>query len=391
MLDTQLIQCNIYPMDNHVKNMDLQAFPQLYIRHFFLLHDIILLSLYHLYLYRREVKLMANVTRDFFIDLSNNEFLNNSAKKWGFRLGAEQFVGGVDVDSVIQSVKKLNKKGISCTVDNLGEFVTQKSESMDAKNKILSLIEKIYEERVDCHISVKLTQLGLDIDEEFCLENMREIVNAANKYDVFINIDTEDYLHYEPTMRVLYALLEDYTNVGTVIQTYFYHAEEDMDKLSNVRLRIVKGAYKESPDVAYQSKEEIDANFLKLAKKRLLGDAFTSIATHDHHLINELKRFAQAEGVDPSNFEFQMLYGFRTDMQEALAKEGYLFCTYVPFGHDWYGYFMRRLAERPQNINLIIKDKLYGSDNKLKTTPKIIATSTAVAGIALWLYSRRKK
>lgn len=340
---------------------------------------------------RKEVTMMANLTRDFFIALSNNEFLNESAKKWGFRLGAEQFVGGVDVDGAIASVKKLNEKGISCTVDNLGEFVTQKSESTAAKNKILSLIERIHGEQIDCHISVKLTQLGLDIDEEFCLENMREIVGAAHKYNIFINIDTEDYLHYNQTMRVLYALLEDYHNVGTVIQTYFYHAEEEMDKLSDVRLRIVKGAYKESPDVAFQTKEEIDANFLKLAKKRLLGDAFTSIATHDHDIINEIKRFADAEGIDKSTFEFQMLYGFRTDMQEELANEGYLFCTYLPFGDDWYGYFMRRLAERPQNINLIIKDKLYTSDNTLKTTPKVIATAAVTAAMVSWICSRRKK
>lgn len=334
---------------------------------------------------------MANLTRDFFIALSNNEFLNASAKKWGFRLGAEQFVGGVDVEGTITTVKKLNEKGISCTVDNLGEFVTLKSESTEAKNKILSLIETIHEERVDCHISVKLTQLGLDIDEAFCIENMREIVDTANKYNIFINIDTEDYLHYDQTMRVLYLLLKDYSNIGTVIQSYFYHVEEDMDKLSNVRLRIVKGAYKESPNVAYQTKEEIDANFLKLAKKRLLGDAFTSIATHDHELINELKRFAQAENIDKTTFEFQMLYGFRTDMQKALAEEGYLFCTYVPFGHDWYGYFMRRLAERPQNINLIIKDQLYTGDNKLKTTPKVIATAAVTAAVVSWVCSRRKK
>src|SRR5690625_1661637 len=252
---------------------------------------------------------MANITRDFFIALSNNEFLNKSAKKWGYSLGAEQFVAGTDVDSVMRSVHRLNQKGISCTVDNLGEFVTEKSESTAAKEKILSLIERIHEEKADCHISVKLTQLGLDIDEAFCIENMREIVGTANKYDIFINIDTEDYAHYEPTMRVLHELLKDYKNVGTVIQTYFYHAEEDMDKLHDVRLRIVKGAYKESETVAFQSKEEIDANFLKLAKKRLKGNAFTSIATHDHHIINELKRFVQEEGIDKSNFEFQMLYG----------------------------------------------------------------------------------
>src|SRR5699024_5008970 len=257
--------------------------------------------------------------------------------------------------------------------------------------KILRLIERINEDDVDCHLSVKLTQLGLFIEQDFCLMNMREIVRKAAAHNIFVNIDTEDYAHYEQTLEIVTALKKEFHNIGFEIQSYLFRAEEDMDNFSDLRLRIVKGAYKESPAVAFQSKEDIDKNFLHLVKKRLKGNAFTSIATHDHHIINELKKFIPAENINTDNFEFQMLYGFRTDMQESLANEGYSFCTYIPFGEDWYGYFMRRLAERPQNINLIIKDKLYGSDNKLKTTPKIIATSTAVAGIALWLYSRRKK
>ena len=333
--------------------------------------------------------MMANLTRDFFIALSNNELLNRGAKKWGFRFGAEQFVAGVDIDSVIKSVKRLNDKGISCTVDNLGEFVTEREVSLKAKEKILSLLEVIHEEKVDCHISIKLTQLGLDIDETFCYENVQEIVDKANQYNIFINIDTEDYAHLKQTLDILHSLLKEYKNVGTVIQSYLFIAEEEMDKLKDVRLRLVKGAYKESEQVAYQSKEEIDQNFLKLAKKRLKGNAFTSIATHDHHIINELKQFAAKENIDKNNFEFQMLYGFRVDMQEALANEGYRFCTYLPFGDDWYGYFMRRLAERPQNINLIIKDKLYTKDDKLKKTPVIIAATTAIAG--LFLLCRRRK
>ena len=335
---------------------------------------------------------MANLTRDFFIALSNNKFLNANAKKWGFHLGAEQFVGGVDIDGAISNVKRLNEKGISCTVDNLGEFVTQRSESTEAKNKIISLIERIHKEKVDCHISVKLTQLGLDIDEGFCLENMREIVNTANKYNIFVNIDTEDYLHYDQTIRILDALLREYQNVGTVIQTYFLHAKNDIEKYKDVRLRIVKEAYKESPEVAYQTKEDIDANFINIVKERLLTEGgFTSIATHDHHIIHEVKRFVEAENIDKSTFEFQMLYGFRVDMQEALAEEGYLFCTYIPFGHDWYGYFMRGLAERPQNMNLMIKDQLFTKDNKLKTKPKEIATIGITAIATAIIYTRRKR
>lgn len=331
---------------------------------------------------------MSNLTRDFFIGLSNNEFLNKNAKKWGFRLGAEQFVAGTNIDQVLKTVNRLNAKGISCTVDNLGEFVTEKEESLAAKETILEVIRRIHEEELNCHISVKLTQLGLDLDDQFCLDNMKEIVGAAKSHGIFVNIDTEDYAHYEQTLWVLNELLKEYDNVGTVIQSYLYRAEEDMDKLKNVRLRIVKGAYKESADVAFQTKEEIDQNFIKLIKKRLKGNTFTSIATHDHHIINEVKRFVEEEGIERSNFEFQMLYGFRTDMQEQLAREGYLFCTYLPFGDDWFGYFMRRLAERPQNINLVLKDKLYTSDNKLKKKPFIVAGAVVTA---LYLLTRRKK
>lgn len=332
---------------------------------------------------------MANLTRDFFIALSNNQLLNNSAKKWGFQLGAEQFVAGTDVETALKSVSRLNSIGINCTVDHLGEFVTEKEESLAAKETIMDVIRRIHEEKLNCHISVKLTQLGLDIEESFCLENMREIVSSAKTHNIFVNIDTEDYAHYEQTLDILHELLKEFDNVGTVMQAYLYRAEEDMDKLQDVRLRLVKGAYKENAAVAYQTKEEIDQNFLRLIKKRLKGNAFTSIATHDHHIINEVKNFVEEEGIDRSTFEFQMLYGFRTDMHEELVREGYLFCTYLPFGDDWFGYFMRRLAERPQNMNLIVKDKLYTSDNRLKKTPIIVAASIAVATILL-LKRRRK-
>src|SRR5699024_5155138 len=272
---------------------------------------------------------MTNLTRNFFIALSHNDILNKGAQRWGLKLGAEQFVAGVDIESVLQVVKQLNNRGITATVDHLGEFVTDPAKSITAKDNILRLIERINEEKLACHLSIKLTQLGLDIDEDFCLNNFKEIVTLANKYNIFINIDMEDYLHYEQTLRILDEVRKNHSNVGTVIQTYLYRAEADMEALKDLRLRIVKAAYKESPDISLQSKEDIDANFLNLAKKRLAGDVFTSIATHDHHIINELKKFAERENIPKTHFEFQMLYGFRTDLQHSLVDEGYLLCTYV--------------------------------------------------------------
>lgn len=331
---------------------------------------------------------MANLTRDFFIGLSNNKLLNKGAKKWGLRMGAEKFVAGTTIESVTKNVKEINRHGISCTLDRLGEFVSEKAEAIEAKEECINLLEKIHAENIDCHLSVKLTQMGIDIDQGFCSQNMHEILHVADQYNIFINIDMEDYAHYQQNLDVLHILRKDYENVGTVIQSYLYRTEADLDSLKDVRLRLVKGAYKESEGVAYQDKADIDRNFITIAKKRLLGETFTSIATHDHHIINELKDFIRQNNIDKEMYEFQMLYGFRNDMQCGLANEGYNFCTYIPFGTDWFGYFMRRMAERPQNINLVLKDAYYNKDNKLKKGPIITGV---VAGTALLALLGRKK
>ncbi|RDW19378.1 proline dehydrogenase family protein [Oceanobacillus chungangensis] len=333
---------------------------------------------------------MANVTRDFFIGLSNNKCLNDQAKKWGFRLGAEKFVAGTNIESVTKVVKDLNRNGISCTIDNLGEYISVKSEATAAKQELIKIIEKIHVEKLDCHISVKLTLLGLDIDRAFCIDNIKEVLDVAKEYNVFVNFDMEDYSHYEQTMEVLHLFKDTYPLIGTVIQSYLYRAADDLEGLEDTRIRLVKGAYKEAESVAYQSKEEIDRNFIQLAKERLLGDAFTSIATHDHHIINELKMFIADKKIDKSKFEFQMLYGFRTEMQYELAEEGYPFCTYIPFGTDWFAYFMRRLAERPQNMNLVLKDVFYTNDDKLKRRP-IILGGIALSSALMLLRKRQTR
>ncbi|RBP92149.1 L-proline dehydrogenase [Cytobacillus firmus] len=293
--------------------------------------------------------------KDLFIGLSQNELLNSAAKKYGLKLGAQSVVAGTNLDEAIQSIKELNAHGISCTVDNLGEFVYKKEEAAEAKKQIIEVIEAIHENQVDAHISLKPSQLGLDIDYSFCLENVREIVERASNYGIFVNMDMEDSKRLQPSFDLLDELSKEYNNIGTVIQAYFLDAEEDLMKYKDFRLRIVKGAYKEPEEIAYQEKSDIDANFIKLIEWHLLNGKFTSIATHDHKVINHVKDFVRANNIPNEKFEFQMLYGFRKDMQLKLAGEGYNFCTYVPFGNDWYGYFMRRLAERPQNLNLVAK------------------------------------
>lgn len=293
--------------------------------------------------------------KDLFIGLSQNQFLNDSAKKYGLKLGAQHVVAGTNVEETIQSIRELNAHGISCTVDSLGEFVREKEEAVEAKDQILSVIEAIHKNGVDAHISLKPSHVGLDVEYAFCLENLREIVLTAKSYDIFVNIDMEDHSRLQPSFDLLDELAKDYDNIGTVIQAYFFRAEEDLQKYKNTRLRIVKGAYKEPAEYAYQNKKEINENFINLIEWHLLNGKFTSIATHDHQIIDHVKQFVKEHKISNDKFEFQMLYGFRSDMQLQLAKEGYKFCTYMPFGNDWFGYFMRRLAERPQNLNLVVR------------------------------------
>lgn len=320
------------------------------------------------------------LSRDFFIALSENATLNEAAKKYGLALGANKVVAGTDVETTIESIRALNAQNISATVDNLGEFVFSKEEATAAKNNILTMIQALYDAGVDAHMSIKLTQIGLDVDPEFCYENVREILLKAHECgNMHINMDTEDYNHTVQTFEMLDRLKGEFKNVGTVIQAYLFRATEEIEKYKDVRLRLVKGAYKEDASVAYQSKEDIDANYIKIIEQRLLNaKAMTSIATHDHNIIDHVKKFIAQHNLNKDLIEFQMLYGFRSELQVEIANSGYNFCTYVPYGEDWYGYFMRRLAERPQNLQLVYKSIV---------TPQVergaIVAGSALAGLVV--------
>ncbi|WP_342574286.1 proline dehydrogenase family protein [Solibacillus sp. FSL K6-1781] len=303
--------------------------------------------------------------RDFFISLSENQTLNNAAQQYGLKLGAQSVVAGTTIEEVIESIRKLNEQGISCTVDNLGEYVTDESEATQAKEEILAMIEAIQVEELDAHISLKPSQLGLDIDIDFCYDNLYEIVERAHEYGIFVNFDMEDYKRLQPSFDMLEELAKSFDNVGTVIQAYFHRAKDDIENYKDFRLRVVKGAYKESEEVAYQDKLDIDINFIELIEYHLAHGHFTSIATHDHNIIKHVKYYVEQYDIPKEKFEFQMLYGFRKDLQLELAREGYQVCVYVPYGEDWYGYFMRRLAERPQNISLVTKQVFNKKTNTL--------------------------
>ena len=296
--------------------------------------------------------------KNFFIALSNSTYLNETAKKVGPKMGANKVVAGNTIEQLIDTIERLNDKNIAVTVDNLGEFVGTVEEATQAKNEILEVMQAIKDYNVDAHMSVKLSSLGGEFDTELAYNNLREILLKANEFDnMHINIDTEKYDSLQQIVEVLDRLKGEFRNVGTVIQAYLYDAVDLIDKYPNLRLRLVKGAYKEDEQIAYQTKEEIDANYIKIIEKRLLtAKNYTSIATHDDQIINHVKQSVKSHNIDRDQFEFQMLYGFRSELAEDISRQGYHFTIYVPYGNDWFGYFMRRLAERPQNLALAYQE-----------------------------------
>lgn len=298
------------------------------------------------------------IVKNFFIGLSNNPLLNKTAKEIGPMLGANKVVAGNTITALVDTIERLNNKGITVTVDCLGEFVLTEGEAIQAKDQIIEVMYAIYNHNLDGHMSIKLSQLGSEFDIDLAYRNLREILLKANQFDnMHINIDTEKYDSLFDITQVLDRLKGEFKNVGTVIQAYLYKADALIDKYPELRLRMVKGAYKESDTIAYQTKEEIDKNYIRLMEKRILNAKnVTSIATHDDEIIRHMKQFIKDNNIERSQYEFQMLYGFRTDLAEKIAGEGNNFCIYVPYGDDWFSYFMRRLAERPQNLNLMFKE-----------------------------------
>jgi proline dehydrogenase len=300
---------------------------------------------------------MEQIMRSFFQTLASNPAANRWAKRYGLRLGAQRFVAGETIDSAIATIRELNRAGMKVTLDHLGEFVRDEAEAREAADYCVRTLEAIHNSGVDSTLSLKMTQMGLDIRRELCMDNMRRILDTARRYGILVTIDMEDYSHCQVTLDILDELRRDYDNVGTVIQAYLYRSLEDVKRLGaqGVHLRIVKGAYKESPSVAYTDKAEVDANYLRLMETQLLSRGFTAIATHDPKIIDHAKRFIAEHQIPQEKYEFQMLYGIATQLQAQLVKEGYPLRIYVPYGNDWFGYFMRRLAERPANVAFVLK------------------------------------
>jgi proline dehydrogenase len=297
--------------------------------------------------------------KKFFLFISRNNSLNTMAKRWGLSLGAKKFVAGETIIEAVNKVKSLNEKGLVCTLDHLGEFVSNEQEAIEATEYCINTLEAINVMKVDSNLSLKLTQIGLNMDLDLCESNMIRILEVAKKYNIFVRIDMEDYKNCEKTINLLGKLRTKYDNIGTVIQAYLYRSTNDIKKLKGVSLRLVKGAYKESANVAFPNKEDVDKNYKRIIKMHLLNGSYTAIASHDERIIDYTKYLVKKHGIPIDQFEFQMLYGMRKEYQVKLVKEGYKVRVYVPYGDDWYGYFMRRLAERPANVAFVLKGMLF--------------------------------
>ncbi len=282
---------------------------------------------------------------------------------------ARRFVAGETVTEALAAVRELNAKGITASLDLLGESVSTEREARSARDEYLQLLDRIHESKLDANVSVKLTAMGLDIDHELNVAIMQDILGRARQYDTFVRIDMEASSYTDVTLDLfeqrLYPAYK--ANVGVVLQSYLYRTFADVEHMNTLRarVRICKGAYKEPAKVAYPDKRDVDANYIKCMRELMLKGNYPGIATHDPAMINDAKRFAKDQNISNDRFEFQMLYGVRRDMQEALVKEGYRVRCYVPFGTQWYPYLMRRLAERPANVAFItgnvIKEALHGN------------------------------
>jgi proline dehydrogenase len=282
-----------------------------------------------------------------------------SASTLGRRM-ARRFIAGEELDDAMRAVGRLNRDGFEATLDYLGESVGERAAAEQAAQVYLELLDRLAAEQLRSHISVKLTQLGLAIGEDLAYGLLQEITERAARHHNFVRIDMEGSAYTEATLKIFRQVAAPADVVGVVIQSYLYRSQKDVEELirQGARIRLVKGAYKEPPDVAFPNKADVDRNFVKLMEMLLSSGAYHAIATHDPRMIAATKAFGRAKGLGADRFEFQMLYGIRRQLQRELLRQGYRVRIYVPYGKQWYPYFMRRLAERPANLLFLMRNLL---------------------------------
>jgi proline dehydrogenase len=302
--------------------------------------------------------------RSFLLHLSESKrlaplIMHNSLS----RRVARRFVAGESLDDAVEVARKVNGAMQLASLDLLGENVSDEAGARQAAENYLAIFERIEREKLDSNVSLKLTQLGIDLSESLCQELLEKIIARAAAQGNFVRIDMEGSPYTERTVEMTKRVRAKYAAVGTVMQAYLDRTEKDVLDLiaAGCRLRLCKGAYKEPPDIAFAKKSDVDANYVKLMKLLLPSGIYHGIATHDPAMIDATKEFAREKNIGREQFEFQMLYGIRTDLQKQLVRDGFRLRIYIPYGTDWFPYFMRRLAERPANLTFFLRNLLSGS------------------------------
>ncbi len=293
--------------------------------------------------------------RNALLYLSNQQGIFNFVRHNGMAKSfASRFVAGESVTTAIDAVRGLNAKGISASLDLLGESTTNEKEAYASQGEYLQLLDLIEREKLNANVSLKLTAMGIDISDDLCIKVTREILERAKRYNNFVRLDMESSAYTQKTLDLFEKhFYPDFkANVGIVLQSYLFRTEADVKRANELgaRVRICKGAYKEPPAVAFPDKADVDRNYVTAMHLLMEHGNYPGLATHDPVIIAEARRFAKEKGIASERFEFQMLYGVRRDLQEGLVRDGFRMRCYVPFGTQWYPYLMRRLAERPANV-----------------------------------------
>ena len=296
-----------------------------------------------------------------FYGLSRSTLLKRLASRYGMAGDdsfARRFIAGERVEEAIAAARALEARGLLLTLDYLGESVRTIDAAAAATREYVRLIDVIVASGIERNISLKLTQLGVDVDRATCVDNMRRILDPAQRHGFFVRIDMENSPYTDVTLDVFETLWQQqYRNVGVVLQSCLHRTEKDVRRMNalGARVRLVKGAYKEPASVAYRQKSEVDAAYLRLMRLLLDDGTYPAIATHDEAMLDATRGYAAERGLASDRYEFQMLYGIRRDLQDALAGNGYRMRIYVPFGQQWFPYFMRRLGERPANVGFVVR------------------------------------
>jgi proline dehydrogenase len=309
--------------------------------------------------------MLASISKAFFHAVAGSSSLKRMASRYGMRPGggfARRFIAGETVEEAIAAARDVQGGGLAITLDYLGESVASAAEADAATRAYILIVQQIAASDIERNISLKLTQLGLTIDRATCVDNFRRILDAAQANGFFVRIDMEDSPFTSVTLDVFETMWQQgYRNAGVVLQSYLPRSEQDAARMNELgaRVRLVKGAYKEPKDVAYQAKADVDAAYIRIMRVLLRDGTYPAIATHDPAMLEATRAYAREQAIAPDRFEFQMLYGIRRDLQTSLQRDGYRVRVYVPFGREWFPYFMRRLGERPANVGFVIRGVLH--------------------------------